>query len=488
MKITNYLLLIVLLTVFWGCEQKKPVNISGFSPTSPTNKPLFFREDLKSGGDFSPGYTSGKIQSKRITLDWQQNTDEDFLAYLLFRDGVQIASLLNASDNRYIDSTVTQNTLYQYRLVVENTRGLYQEDTISIKTPRFLPPSDFGTQVLALDGTILKIFWKNNAESANQFRIYRKIATDPEFEFLAITSDTFYVDDNNIISGQVYEYQLSAFNDFEETPRSNSLLVGAFYSMFPPLLTSVTQALNSKEVVLQWIDQSTAEDGFRIWRRLASETNFTLVGTVITDTRQFVDTDTTNLFVDSVYVYGVTAFNTFGETPLSNTMTIQIQPPTSFTGYVEDFEDPLGPEWELSSSTPEGRIERSNIDSHLGQYMLLMDVSVDGVENTNYAVLNIDLSGVPSTRDLILRYYYNTYNDEVTSEDALEISPDGTAWTLVTPFTSSPFFWSLEVINLRDYYDQVPYSATYKIRWKQSDNLSYPNDGIGLDDISVNLQ
>lgn len=489
MKKLLLFLLIVGFSLLWNCEEKKPVSVTAFSPPLPTTKPVIFREELKMNGSFLPGYISGKIRSDQVTLTWQQSTDPDFQAYQVFRDGNRLATITSPSDNSYTDSNLLQDHFYLYKIVVLNNSGQFLSDTIRIKTPRFLPPSNLNSQVLALDARILKIFWKNNAESATQFRVFRKIPGGFSFEFIGSTTDTFFVDDNNITPTEVFEYRVRAGNDFEETDPSIPLSVTAVYDMTPPTLNSVTQEINTRLVHISWTDNSTAEDGFRIWRRLNSASSFTLIGTVPTNATQFTDTDTLNLLVDSTYVYALTAFNTFEETPQSNTVSINIHQPIPFVEYNEGFETPLGNEWSFFSSDTLGRIERSTLDAHSGQFMLLMDVSSIVSINTNEAVLTIDLSGIPAFQDVFLRFYFNTYADEINPfEDKVEVSTDGQTWTNVFSYFPSAFLWSFAEINLRDFYGLQPFSATYQIKWRQVDNLPFPDDGIGIDDISITLE
>ncbi|MCB0304433.1 MAG: hypothetical protein KDI38_11705 [Calditrichaeota bacterium] len=142
----------------------------------------------------------------------------------------------------------------------------------------------------------------------------------------------------------------------------------------------------------------------------------------------------------------------------------------------------------MISSTPEGRIIRSTNGANSGQYMLQMDVAVDGVINLNEAILSLDLSTVNPGDDLFLRFFYNTFDDEVSPlEEYVDISSDGSSWLTVFTMPFSAFAWEQAEINLQDFTDAQPYSSTYRIRWHQGDNFSFPVDGIGIDDIEVSL-
>lgn len=485
------LLSLGLVLLLAGCSDKNPIGITAYSPTPPSGKPLIQRSNLKSGGSYAPGYQSGNIRSDRITLTWEPAAASDFASYQVLRNDIRLTTITERTVTTYTDDLgITPDSYYDYKIALFNPQGLFLADTIRIKTPAFARPYALSSQVPAPGEDIIRIFWRNGAESAGDFRIYRKLLSDPDTLYQAIgtSSDTLFTDDSGIIPGNIYQYQVSAFNAFEETPRSLPLTVSAFYNLSPPFLTTVQQLAGSRMVRLFWIDVATAEDGYRIWRRTPASP-FTEIGTVPTNAFSFIDRDTTaSLQLDSTYIYAVSAFGATGESELSNAIPVTISSGSSFAGYQEDFELPLGGEWELISSKPEGRIIRSTNGANSGQFMLQMDVAVDGVVNLNEAILTLDLSGVNPGDDLYLRFFYNTFDDEVSPlEEYVDISSNGSSWQTVFTMDFSAFAWAPAEINLQDFADAQPYSSTYRIRWHQADNFSFPVDGIGIDDVEVSL-
>lgn len=480
-----------LMLLLGGCNDKSPLGITAYSPTPPSGKPLILRSDLKSGGSYMPGYQSGNIRSDQVTLSWEPAPAGEFASYQIFRNDIRLATITEREAASYTDDQgIFPDSYYNYKIALFNPQGLFLADTIRIKTPAFSRPFALSSQVVAPTEDLIRIFWRNGAESATDFRIYRKLLSDPDtlYQMVGTASDTLFTDNNGIIPGNTYEYQVSAFNAFEATPRSLPLAVSAFYDLSPPFLTTAQQLDGSRMVRLFWIDFATAEDGYRIWRRSPSG-QFTEINTVPTNAFTYTDSDTAgSLQLDSTYIYAVSAFGATGESELSNAIPVTILSSSSFAGYQEDFESPLGGEWELISSTPEGRIIRSTNGANSGQYMLQMDVAVDGVINLNEAILSLDLSTVNPGDDLFLRFFYNTFDDEVSPlEEYVDISSDGSSWLTVFTMPFSAFAWEQAEINLQDFTDAQPYSSTYRIRWHQGDNFSFPVDGIGIDDIEVSL-
>jgi len=308
----------------WSCSERAPLEISDYSLPIPKKDQdyIFLRENLKEGGSFMPGYLSGRIRSDRIILEWDAYTAEDFLSYKIIRNGVAIKTILDATVTSYVDSGLVQDTYYNYKIGVYNRSGMARVDTIRLKTPKFLPPSDFDYRMV--DSTTLTLYWKNNAESATGFRVYRRLARDTAYILVGTPSDTFFTD-RGVQNGQAYYYQVEAFNDWESTPASFPYYVYVNYRMQAPYLYSAQQVWGTRSVRLVWRDNSNAEDGFRIYRRKSKETNFNVIATVPMNTTEYVDTDTlTALEYGATYEYAVTAYNAVEETPHSNIQSVTI--------------------------------------------------------------------------------------------------------------------------------------------------------------------
>ena len=485
------IIFIGLLLSLWQCSDINPLEIEQIVSALklPTEKPDISRNDYTSNGNFLPGYQNGKIRSDRITLEWLASTDADFLCYKIFRYDILKATITDKSTIAHIDSNLSQNTHYNYKIVTMNKSGMFKSDTIRLKTPLFQAPTNLGYQVRS--SASIKLFWRNMSESANDYHIERKLSSEPvsAYQEVGTSSDTSFID-NTVTNLQQYNYRVRAYNNYESTGYSYNLNVYVNYILNTPNLYSANQVSGTRSVLVEWTEYSNAEDGFLIYRRKTGQ-NRQLIGTVTTNVTEYVDNDTTNsLKIDSTYYYTVRAYNVTNNdtSSYSSELSITISQGT-FTYYTEDFENPLGAEWTFSSSTAFGRIQRISGDPlpHTGQYQLLMDVNTSGNYNINDAYLNIDLSGLSPTDNCYLRFYYQTYGDEPDASDAVYLSSDGVSFTNAYTLTTSNGFWTHVEINLKDFYTSQPYSSNYYIVWQQYDNFPYPSDGIGIDDIEIDI-
>jgi len=200
----------VCLLVLCTCQNSLDYKVTGLQQVS--GNVLFNSSVLKTGNDYSVGYGNGNIRSDRIHLTWQKCVDKNFLSYKLFRDGINITTIINATSVTYTDSLLMQNTEYNYRLVCCLQNGMAVEDTISIKTPLFLPPTQF--QYEFLTPTSLLLSWENNAESSTGCIIERFTS---DSDTLSFESSVSSFTDNNIIAGTEYFYRVKAYNSYEST-------------------------------------------------------------------------------------------------------------------------------------------------------------------------------------------------------------------------------------------------------------------------------
>jgi hypothetical protein len=327
MQRITFLLVFCALFLF-QCKEPVPLEIKPLPyPADAFKISSMIPKDLyKSDGTFQPGYQSGKVLSDRIELEWQQSQRSNFLCYKVYRNDFEQKVISDKTTTTYLDSGLVQDTYYGYRLVNMTKDGMFTSDTIKIKTPRFQRPDQLTYQVLS--ETIVKLLWNNSSESAGNFDVFRRLASEPDSAAILITTttDTFYVDNGVIDNGQ-YFYHVIAYNDFETTEPSDPLFIYINYVMDPPTLLSAQQSPYDRTVMLRWARNSSAEEGFRIYRRSFGGSDRMIAQVPLTDT-QYTDSDTIlSLRTDSTYIYAMRAYNSREETGLSNERMVIIRQP-----------------------------------------------------------------------------------------------------------------------------------------------------------------
>lgn len=392
-RLVRFLCLIPVLifgVIFSSCEDDDIFTIQQYALPVPGSSPTIDRNQLVSGGSFNVGYANGNIRSKSVRLSWQKSNDLNFLAYKILRNGVPIKIFSDIQKTSFIDSSLWHNTYYKYTIATLSDAGTHKLDTITIKTPRFDTPL-LNFQIRS--ATSLRVFWNKSTESATAYILEKSTTFNPyNFQKIATPSDTFFID-NNVTNGTMYAYRISAINAFESTAVSSPYTITVNYVMNAPSLLPLQQLFPTRRVQLSWSDNSTAEEGFKIYRRRGLSGNYSLIGNVSTNITSYIDADTTALQIDTTYYYYVQGFNQQDTTGRSTVRSITITTSTIILN--EGFESGTLPSgwstggnanWYVSSSQPySGSYSaRSGVISHSQYTYLQRTVSFTGTRTISF--------------------------------------------------------------------------------------------------------
>ncbi|MBK9387948.1 MAG: PKD domain-containing protein [Planctomycetes bacterium] len=149
----------------------------------------------------------------------------------------------------------------------------------------------------------------------------------------------------------------------------------------------------------------------------------------------------------------------------------------------------LRPEWSASSSSPQGRVEASDLLGPApweGSWHAVLDRRVAGAASTQRLELHCDLSGQDQ---LELAYAIHASSDESDPEDGCWISDDGQRWALLQSHAGLPAHWTLFRIDLGEAIRAAgfAFSSGFRVRFQQRDDFPLPSDGICLDAVELRL-
>ncbi len=243
-KYFSVLLFVFVVMTFYSCKNDNPINVTEYGLPSPSNTPSINQAPLGSLGNYGAGYLNGNIRSDRAIISWNKSNDLNFVCYKIYGKYAlydtfsdPIATITNPAVNTDTIFSLYQNTYYQFKVATITRSGMSTIDTFTIKTPKFLPPSN----IVALPSTKggIKVTWTNNAESASEFNIER---TSDGYTYETkgpAVSDSLpavysYLD-TSVVSSKSYSYRISAKNSFEATKpgystSANLLTDGSFES------------------------------------------------------------------------------------------------------------------------------------------------------------------------------------------------------------------------------------------------------------------
>jgi hypothetical protein len=167
--------------------------------------------------------------------------------------------------------------------------------------------------------TKIDLSWEDRSNNEAGFAIYRKLESESSFSKIEQTAaNTESYTDATVNFANNYLYEVRAFaTDGSESEPSISEAVSATKLAAP---TNLSALAGENKIDLNWADNSSIEEGFRIFRKLESETAFPTEPLVSlgTDITTYSDTSTTP---GTSYIYQVVAFSGGSVSEASNSST-----------------------------------------------------------------------------------------------------------------------------------------------------------------------
>ncbi len=167
-----------------------------------------------------------------------------------------------ANATTYTDSTAVSGTTYQYRVLSDNGNGRSVSNIAS--APRLPPPPPSGLSITASSLTSATLQWTDNSSNETLFRIKRApAAVDTWTSVNTVGAGVTTYTDTAVPDGAGYRYQVFAENANGPSAGSNIVVLPAM----PAAPSSLTASgLSQTSLKLNWVDNATSEDGYKIER------------------------------------------------------------------------------------------------------------------------------------------------------------------------------------------------------------------------------
>lgn len=135
--------------------------------------------------------------------------------------------------------------------------------------------------------------------------------------------------------------------------RGAKLTITYSISAIPTAPTSLAATEVSGSASLTWTDNSSNEDGFYLYRKRGSSSNYYLVTTLAANATSYTDTDVDPGYT---YTYQLSAYNTDGESTKATSSTITMSGTKSWTGRVQAWIYPGPPADDADEEYRDGRV------------------------------------------------------------------------------------------------------------------------------------
>lgn len=215
---------------------------------------------------------------------------------------------IGTNNKHTVDSTLTPNTIYYYRVRAGNTFGMSNNSKfIIVRTLPYPPaaPANLISTNLQVGKVILN--WVNTTNSEIGFKIERSTTGQTGFTQIdtAVAGSTSYRD-NSVAENMTYDYRVKAYNKYFESDYSNvTSITTLFYDVNPPTNLSAT-AVQLGKIMLHWSDNSNNEVGFNIERKLVTAVSWAYIDRISSNNTTYIDN---TVSPNTTYNYRVSAFN-----------------------------------------------------------------------------------------------------------------------------------------------------------------------------------
>ena len=263
---------------------------SNYTNTLYVNSPL----------SFEPSALFAYVNPTSIDLTWQDNCNfED--GFKIERDEgegfIEIASL-GENISAFTDEDLMEDKTYRYRLYAY-TASLQSDYTsiVAVESPIEFAPTGLSVTTQSVS---IELNWVDNCIFEDGFRIERDAGSgfvqiaelDPNY--------TFYSDED-LAFDVLYSYRIAAFTTERQSEYTPFVTVTSPIELSP---SNLTASATSAEIELNWQDNSTVEDGFRIERSDAGAA-FVQINEIGADITTYTDL---GLAYGVEYTYRVLAF------------------------------------------------------------------------------------------------------------------------------------------------------------------------------------
>jgi titin len=264
------------------------------------------------------------VSPSRLELAWVDNSSNEIGFKVERKKGPAVRDgafaeivTLGANATSFVDSSLSANTKYFYRVHAYNASGFssYTNDASATTWPNPIAvPSALTAQPASKSQ--INLSWIDNSDNENGFRIERKLGNAGVYaQIAAVGANVTSFADTGLAVNTKYFYRLRAFN--AGGPSAYSAVASAVTLPNPPSAPSQLSAvtISSSQINLAWVDRSSNETGFRIERKIDGESDYTPIATIGANVKSF---SSLGLNASTKYFYRVCAYNLGGSSAFSN--------------------------------------------------------------------------------------------------------------------------------------------------------------------------
>jgi len=333
-----------------------------------------------------------------ITFIWNQVENVEKYFFRLSTDPTFKTTIVSDS---LTDTTRTVTGLsyakkYYWRVQVKNSEGALGpwSELSNFATFITLPAK---TQLVSAaplsnsSASVIRLQWRK-VINADEYSI--QLSDNPSFAKVLLSASTSDTVKNlyGTIEGQKYYWRVAARNIGGLGPWSD---VWNFTIILKPTGLKL-QRTGLNEITLTWKDNSQAEDGYVIERKLSADTSFTVIDTLKGSGNKYVDK---NVEQNQTYFYRIKAYKGSAESAYSSVVSIIVtgiqeeeEIPTEYS-ISQNYPNPFNPTTKIRFALPKTTLTKISIYDLLGREIM---TPVNEKLQAGFHEINIDSNNLPS--------------------------------------------------------------------------------------------
>ena len=326
----------------------------------------------------APAGLTARANGERAYLTWTAPAEGASPAsYNLHRgDGSACANLRAvqnglAADSTYAeDFTVVESATYCYRMTASNSAGESARSNSAV-VKAVGPEAPFDLRVASTSDTAIRLRWRapqdNGGGDLDGYNIYRceLITTDCPLEYhawLPLTEGETYTDDE-VMAGKRYRYAVAASRLGWLSAWSNRVRAAAQASAAPERPLELTARANTSRAELNWTVPVSGgiPASYTVFRGDGDGcNNLTTLQTDLSAESAYAED--TGIAEGASYCYRISASNSAGESPRSNTAVVTAVAPATPTGlHATSMQSALRLRWTAPADNGGGAVDSYNV-------------------------------------------------------------------------------------------------------------------------------
>ncbi len=178
------------------------------------------------------------------------------------------------------------------------------------------PPAPTNLTVTAVTPDQIVISWTDNSTNETGFKIERKTGAGGTYSQIATVgvNVTTYAN-TGLTENTTYYYRVKAFNAGGDSSYSNEVSATTPMSLPAAPTNLIAFAISTTQINLNWTDNATNEQGFKIERKIGAGGTYSQIATVGSNVTTYSNT---GLAANTAYYYRVKAYNAAGDSTYSD--------------------------------------------------------------------------------------------------------------------------------------------------------------------------